>query len=120
MATTDKCVTIHPYFRIHDGKLEQFKALCQRFIEKARTEAKCLYYGYSFDGNFAHCREGYTDADGLLFHLQNVESLKTELMKLAEPTRVEVHGPAEELAKLRAPMAAMPAQFFVLEYGFRR
>ena len=120
MATKDRCCTIVPYFEVQSGKLEAFKALCERFIEKTNGEPKCLYYGFSFDDDQAHCREGYEDADGLLAHLENVGSLLEEALKISELTRLEVHGPEEELAKLREPMAALNPQFFTLEYGFRR
>lgn len=116
----DKCCTIVPYFQVSGGKLEAFKELCEQFVAKASGEAKCLYYGFSFDGDQAHCREGYEDADGLLTHLQNVGTLLEEAFKIAELTRLEIHGPEEELAKLREPLAHLKPQFFVLEYGFRR
>ncbi len=120
MATEDKCCTIVPYFQVHEGQLEAFKGLCGQFVEKTNTEPKCLYYGFSFDGDQAHCREGYDDAEGLLAHLENVGALLQETLKIADITRLEVHGPEEELAKLRAPMADLNPQFFTLEYGFRR
>jgi len=44
MATEDKCCTIVPYFKIASGKMDDFKALCERFVEKTNNEAKCLYY----------------------------------------------------------------------------
>ena len=97
MATQDKCCTIVPYFKVQDGKLNEFKAICDRFVEKTRAEAKCLYYGFSFDGDIAHCREGYEDAEGLLTHLENVGTLLGEALKIAEISRLEVHGPEEEL-----------------------
>ena len=59
MAAQDKCCTIGPYFKVHSGKLEDFKELCGRFVEKTGEESKCLYYGFSFDGDQVHCREGY-------------------------------------------------------------
>ncbi|MBC8417768.1 MAG: antibiotic biosynthesis monooxygenase [Desulfobacterales bacterium] len=120
MAAQDKCCTIAPYFKVQSGKLEAFKALCERFVEKTDEEPKCLYYGFSFDGDHVHCREGYEDADSLLSHLQNVGSLLEEALKVSELTRLEVHGPAEELAKFREPLTALKPQFFMLEYGFRR
>lgn len=120
MATQDKCCTIVPYFKIQSGKLEAFKALCERFVEKTRQEPKCLYYGFSFAGDQVHCREGYDDADGLLAHLENVGPLLEEALKIADLTRLEVHGPEDELAKLREPLASFSPQFFTLEYGFRR
>jgi len=120
MATQDSCVTIHPYFKIHDGQLEAFKALCERFVEKTSQEPKCHYYGFSFDGDQAHCREGYEDAEGLLFHLESVGPLLEEALKIADIARLEVQGPEAELAKLREPLAGLSPQFFTLEYGFRR
>ena len=120
MATKDKCCTVVPYLKVHTGKLEPFKALCEQFVEKTSKEPKCLYYGFSFDGDLAHCREGYADAEGVLAHLENVGSLLTEALKIADLTRMEVHGPGQELAKLREPLANLKPQFFTLEYGFRR
>lgn len=120
MATQDKCCTIVPYFKVQSGKLQAFRSLCEQFVEKASKETKCLYYGFSFDGDQAHCREGYEDADALLSHLGNVGSLLEEALKISELTRLEAHGPEEELAKLREPLAALKPQFFTLEYGFRR
>ncbi len=120
MAPQDSCCTIAPYFKVQGGKLPAFKALCEQFVAKTKGEEKCLYYGFTFDGDQVHCREGYRDADGLLAHLDNVGTLLQEALKIAEITRLEVHGPADELAKLRAPLAGLKPQFFALEYGFRR
>jgi hypothetical protein len=33
---------------------------------------------------------------------------------------MEIHGPAEEIDKLREPMGPLGAQFYVLECGFHR
>jgi len=120
MATTDSCCTLVPYFKVHDGKLADFKALCPQFVEKTQSEAGCLFYGFSFDGDQAHCREGYANAAGVLAHLENVGALLEEALKIADITRLEVHGPEEELAQLREPLAGLNPQFFTLEYGFRR
>lgn len=120
MATQDRCCTIVPYFKVQSGKLEAFKALCERFVEKTRGEPKCLYYGFSFDGDQVHCREGYEDAEPLLYHLESVGSLLEEALQISELTRMEIHGPEKELAKLREPLAGLKPQFFTLEYGFRR
>ena len=120
MAPQDTCCSIAPYFIVHDGQLDAFKALGEQCMAKAQTEAKCLYYGLSFDGNVAYVREGYEDGDGVLAHLDNVGDLLGELLKIADLTRLEIHGPEAELAKLRGPLADMKAQFFTLEYGIRR
>ena len=120
MATKDKCCTIVPYFKVQNGKLEAFKALSEQMVENTTKEPKCLYYGFSFDGDVAFCREGYEDAEGALAHLENVGPLLQEILKISDLTRLEVHAPAEELAKLREPMAGLKPQFFTLEYGFCR
>ena len=117
---TDKCCTIVPYFEIPADKLAQFKSIAERCVAQTQTEPKCLYYGFSFNHNIAHCREGYADGEGALAHLENIESLLNEALKIAKLVRLEVHGPEEELATLREPMAKLQPQFFILEYGFRR
>ena len=120
MATKDTCCTIVPYFKVHDGKLAAFKQLCEEFVSTTSNEPKCLFYGFSFDEDQVHCREGYIDAEGLLAHLDNVGALLEQALKIANITRLEVHGPESELAKLRQPLEQLSPQYFVLEYGFRR
>jgi quinol monooxygenase YgiN len=120
MATDDRCCTIVPYFKIHAGKMPEFKQLCEQFVQRTKTETGCLYYGFTFDGDQAHCREGYSDAAAALVHLQNVGALLAEALKIADLTRLELHGPEAELEKLRGPLADFRPQYFRLEYGFRR
>ena len=120
MATTDRCCTIVPYFKIHAGKMHEAKKFCEQFVEKTQTESGCLYYGFSFDGDQVHCREGYREADAAIAHVENVGALLGELLKIADVTRFELHGPEAELEKLRGPFANLNPQYFKLEYGFRR
>ncbi len=120
MATQDKCCTLVPYFKVPHSQMQAFKKLCEQFVAKTSSEPKCLYYGFSFYGEQVHCREGYEDAEGLLAHLENVSELLTAALAIAQITRLEVHGPKEELAKLHEPLAKLGPQFFTLEYGFRR
>ena len=37
MAIQDTCCTIVPYFKVHDGKLADFKAMCEQFVEMTGT-----------------------------------------------------------------------------------
>ncbi len=120
MATQDTCCTIVPYFKVHANQLDAFKIICEQFVRQTETESKCLYYGFSFDNEHVHCREGYEDAEGLLAHLDNVGAILDEALKIADLTRLEIHGPEQELAKLCKPLEALNPQYFVLEYGFRR
>jgi len=116
----DKCCTIVPYFTLHEGKAGEFRAAADKCVEMASTEPGCLFYGFSYDGNQAHCREGYTDAQAALTHVGNIGPVLQEALKFSDLTRLEVHGPAEELAALRGPLAGLNPQFFTLEVGFRR
>ena len=120
MATTDTCVTIHPYFTVPEEKIDEARSYCERFVTLTSNEPACLYYGFSFDGNQVFCREGYEDAEGLLAHLGNVGELLGEFIeKFGNPIRLEVHGSAQELEKLKEPLAAFSPQYFVLEYSIR-
>ena len=107
-------VSLHPYFRVHPGKLDAFKAAFPAFIEKTASEEKNLFYGLTINGDEALCREAYVDADALLAHLENVGALLAELLKIADITRVEVHGPAKELEKLKGPLAHLNPAWFVI------
>lgn len=120
MFKTDTCCTLVPYFEVQEGQLPAFRALGPRFVEKTRGEAGCMHYAFSFSGNVAHCREGYDNAEAVLAHLQNVGDLLGEALKIARIIRLEVHGPASELQKLKGPMASLGPQFFELEAGIRR
>jgi quinol monooxygenase YgiN len=120
MFAPDTCCTIAPYFEIHEGQGAAFKALALRFVEQARSERGCVHYTFSFSGNLAHCREGYDDAQAILDHLQSIRELLDEALKLAAITRLEIHAPASEIELLRAPLAALNPQFFMLEPGIRR
>lgn len=120
MFKLDTCCTLVPYFEVQEGQLDAFKALGPQFVDRTRTEAGCMHYAFSFSGNIAHCREGYDDASALLAHLQNVGELLGQALKIAKIIRLEVHGPAAEIDKLRGPMASLNPQFFILSEGIRR
>jgi quinol monooxygenase YgiN len=106
-------VSLHPYFKVHPGKLDAFKAALPAFTEKTATETKNLFYGFSIHGDEVFCREGYVDAEGVLAHLDNVGALLAEAFKIADLIRLELHGPAEELEKLKGPLAHLKPEWFV-------
>ena len=120
MATDDKCCTVVPYFTVPEDRLDEFREVVKRCVAQTEEEPGCLYYGFSFHGDQVHCREGYSDANAVLIHLERIAPLLGEALTIGELTRLEVHGPADEIDKLRAPMAEFNPQFYVLEYGFRR
>jgi hypothetical protein len=120
MANQDTCCTLAPYFEVHEGKLDEFKAGFAAFVEKTQAESGCMHYGFSVSGDEVHCREGYQDAEGVLAHLDNVGDLFGAALQIADLTRLEVHAPASEVEKLREPLSGLNPQFFTLVTGFRR
>jgi hypothetical protein len=72
---TSNFVSLHPYFKVHLGKLETVKAGFPRFVEKTATGKDCLFYAFTSNGDEVFCREGYENAEGLLAHLDNVGAL---------------------------------------------
>ena len=120
MANQDTCCTLVPYFKVHEGQLTAFKEGCDTFVEKSLTETGCMFYHFSFRGDEAHCREGYENAEAVLNHLDNVGALLGEALKIADLTRIEVHAPESEIAKLMEPLAGLNPKFFTLATGFRR
>ncbi len=120
MALEDQVCTLVPYFTVQDGKMDEFKALGERMVERTRGEDAVVFYGFSFDGHTAHCREGYKDAQGILAHLENVDALLKQALEISSIARLEVHGPAAEIDKLREPLAGLGPAFYTMETGFRR
>ncbi len=120
MALEDNVCTLVPYFTVQDGKLDEFKALGEQMVQKTQSESDVVFYGFSFSGQRAHCREGYTSAAGILKHLENVDELLQAALKIASLDLLEVHGPASEVDALRDPLKGLNPTFFVMETGFRR
>ena len=110
-------VSIHPYFKAKPGNLPRAKALLPEFLARTSSEGGNLFYDFTINGDVIFCREAYVGAEGLLSHLENVEPVLKEFLKLVDVLRIEVHGSAEELAKLKGPMAALNPEWFQFECG---
>ena len=113
-------VSIHPYFKARPGQLDQCKAALPAFVAKTATEEKNLYYDFTVNGDEIFCREGYAGADGVLAHLDNVGALLGALLGIAELTRLEFHGPAAELEKLKGPLGYLNPAWFAYDCGVTR
>ena len=113
-------VTIHPYFKVHPGKMEAARALLPKFVAQTTSEPACRYYEFTSNGDVVFCREGYVGAEGALAHLANVGELLGEMMKLSDLIRLEIHGPAVEIEKLRGPLAEYKPEWFVFEAGLSK
>ena len=120
MSLPSNIVSIHPYFKVHAGKMDAVRGLLQRFVAKTQGEKDCLWYDFTLDGDTVHCREAYVGAQGVAAHLDNVGTLLDEMLTLSELLRLEFHGPAAELDKLRPRCAPLNPAWFVHQCGISR
>ena len=118
-----KAVSLHPYFAVKEGKLDEFKNLCEEFVKQTATEGDtCLYYDFTINeaDNEVFCREAYVDAEATMKHLGNVGKLIDIALTISTLRLLEVHGPAAELDKLREPLAPLHPEYYVHEIGVER
>ena len=120
MSHSANIVSIHPYFKVKPGKLAEARALLPRMAAQTASEKLVLQYDFTLNGDEIFCRESYIGAEGLLVHSENIRALLLELLKITDIIRVEVHGPAPELAKLKDPLAGLNPVWFVYECGVIR
>jgi len=120
MSIFDNAVSIHPYFKIQEGQMDACKSFLTQFCEKVANEEMCLYYNFTFKGDELCCREAYHDADGVQAHLENCGPLLGEFLKIADLTRIELHGPADELEKLKPAFADFDPDYYICECGIGR
>lgn len=120
MTTQDTELTVTAFFTVKPGKQAVFEQLADRFVETTRKESGMLAYGWSFKADEAHCRQRYQNAAGFLEHVENVIALFQEALTISDCTRLAIHGPEDELAKLREPLKEIDLlQYFVLRDSFR-
>lgn len=100
--------------------MDEVRALCRKCVATTAQDPRCLHYAFSFAGDSMYCREAYEDAEALLAHVATIGPLLNEVLQIAPLTRLEIHGPAEELAKLKEPLAPFAPTYFAIDYGFRR
>ncbi|CAE7793016.1 unnamed protein product, partial [Symbiodinium necroappetens] len=111
----DLC-TIHAYYKVTDESGVN-DALAE-LVKLSRAEESCIYYGWTRAGSKLFCREGYTSADAILAHLENVSAC-CDLTKCAKPYRIEFHAPKAEIAKLQGTADKMGAFCFSRQSGFQ-
>jgi quinol monooxygenase YgiN len=120
MSSFANVVTIHPYFKVQPGKAKEFKSVLAEFVEKTKVEKDNLYYEFTANGDEFFCREGYSGAEAALAHLESVEAIIQKALTLSEITRLEIHGPASELDKMREPLVALNPAWFVRVCGVEK
>ena len=107
-----------PYFTVIDS--EAVSQLIGKFTSATRREDKCLYYGWTANGNDLHCQESYTSAVGVKRHLENVKPLLSQLLDgPATLKRLELHAPASQVIELKELLDPLGAVYFVSNGGFQ-
>ena len=110
-------VSIHPYFKIRPGQHNAAQALLREFVAQTASEEKMLYYEFTQSGDIIFCREAYVGAEAALAHLTNVGAILAKMETATELTRLEIHGPAAELEKLKGPLAGLKVEWFAWQCG---
>ena len=120
MSHSSNTVSLHPYFKVKPGKLETVRGLLPAFVARTQKEKNCLWYDFTLQGDTVFCREAYVGAEGVAEHLDNVGSLLDEMLKHSELVRLEIHGPAAELDKLRPRCGPLNPAWFVFQCGITK
>ena len=93
-------------FRIHEGKLDEFKRLSAQAMEIVRTkDTGTLQYGIYFNDDESECMvlEQYRDSDAAIEHAANLGDLMGAVIATVEVVHGEILG--EPSAELRANLA---------------
>lgn len=116
----DEHVSIHPEFTVPEGKMEEFKALFEKFHAKTKEGTKeTIFYGFAICGNKVLCREHYVSADGVLQHLVDVNELVGQALGICGEgaLTMKVVGPSASNEKLRSALEPLGASFYDLVDG---
>ena len=112
----DTTCTISPYFKIHEGKMEEWKEIAKRFCELAKTEKDVIHYGFTYsEDGLVHCREAYKSGAALLHHLEIVDGPHKSAVKVSNITRLEFHGPKSEIEVVREALTPLGCIFFTAD-----
>jgi quinol monooxygenase YgiN len=120
MHAPSQVVSIHPYFKVKPGRLAEARAFLARFVALVEKEPANLYYDFTLRDDVVFCREAYVGAQGLLDHSAGVATALGEFLQIADLIRLEIHGSAAELEKLRPAFGPMNPEWFVFECGVSR
>lgn len=103
--------TSHPTFNVTDWAAAA--PLLDAFIENTAGEAGCTYFGWSRSGSKLTWHGNYVNGDALRDHFLRAGPLVAALQNgPATMSSIEIHGPADELAKARP---SLDAQRLVIE-----
>ena len=94
-------------FKIHTGKLNEFKALAREAMAIVKENEKdTLQYDWFFSEDFSECvvKEKFTDSTAAFTHMGNVGELFGKVLQISDLS-LEVYGdPSPELRKALSDM----------------
>jgi quinol monooxygenase YgiN len=93
-------------FRIHEGKLDEYKRLSAQAMEIVRTkDTGTLQYDTYFNDDQSECVviERYRDSEAALEHAANLADVSAEVLAIVSVVHGELLG--EPSAELRAKLA---------------
>jgi len=99
-------------FRIHDGKLDEFKSLAMRCMQVVREkDTGTLQYDWFLDADGRECvvRERYRDSAAVLEHAGNLGELLGRVASVSDPD-IEILG--APTAELLAGLAALKPRVY--------
>lgn len=100
-------------FRIHEGKLEEYKRLSAEAMKISRTkDTGTLQYDIYFNDDESECMviERYRDSEALMEHVANLGDLFGAIIATVYVVHGEVLG--EPSPELRAKFTGSPVRFF--------
>jgi len=101
-----KNIHVIAHFKIHEGKLDEFKAGADSCVEAVKNEEGALLYDWFINEEKMECTvvETYKDSDATLAHAANVNELLGKLVVIADFSG-EVFGNATD--ELKGALAGM-------------
>ena len=93
-----KKIQITAKFKIHDGKVEEFKKIAARCVPVVKAnETGALQYDWFLNAGETECvvSEIYVDSNAVLAHLANVGGLLGQLFSLSD-FEAEIYGKMSE------------------------
>lgn len=112
-----KNIQVTAKFKIHSGKVEEFKNIAAKCIAAVKENEKgALQYDWFFNHDQTECivRENYADSDAAMVHLGNVGELLGQLFTISD-FDLEIYGTMSE--ELKNAVAAFNPRVFSFYRG---
>jgi dienelactone hydrolase/quinol monooxygenase YgiN len=112
--------SIHPTFTVTDWA--RAEAIMEDFVVKTKTEAGCVYYGWTRVGDQLKCRESYVDGAAVNAHLENVGACIGAILAegVATLDEIFIQCPESEVAVVKPGTESLGTAYFEVHSGFSK